>query len=546
MTMIAGMVLAGPTYGISHNQDAASDILEEQEQQSSQEEAQADVGDTGNNNDNDNDAREDIQNNINQQIQDTQEEVEQRSENQQQKAQNATSGQPEAVDEGSQAPQQPSSESKKEELKETTPSINISFPRGTTTLSKMVNVTIQVKGAKKVELLRRHPNSLAETYIGQARQAGNDRYRLQWNTTNTPNGDHIIFARVKNRFGTYTSGDTRISVDNQSTPIPEDKLKRQAQEKARQLLPPVTNKQDVQDSSSQPTLSEKIQKELQEKGISTGAESREKGPEKTKQARQKAEEGRDQARQQVEQGPASEVAEETLQALEKKQKDRLQRARQFFEDLDQDGLTKAEEKRFGTSDRNPDSDGDGVLDGIEVLGGSDPTKPGGLDDPVEFEEPIDPGAGEANPQNWQVTDAQFDPKKETTTLRGKALPNSIVVLYVYSIDPTVVTVKADDSGNWEYTLDRELSDGEHEAYVAITDNEGKIVEKSPPLRFVKQASAITVLASEDQVEAGTVQTGSGTEDGSLNQILLVALLVVASLILVLLIIAFLVREQSTP
>jgi len=43
------------------------------------------------------------------------------------------------------------------------------------------------------------------------------------------------------------------------------------------------------------------------------------------------------------------------------------------EDTDQDGLTDAEEKVFGTNPKKPDTDGDSYLDGAEVESGYDPT-----------------------------------------------------------------------------------------------------------------------------------------------------------------------------
>lgn len=75
--------------------------------------------------------------------------------------------------------------------------------------------------------------------------------------------------------------------------------------------------------------------------------------------------------------------------------------------------------------------------------------------------------------------------------RGKALPDSFVTLYIFSI-PIVVTVKTDADGNWDYTLDKELEDGSHQVYVGITDVKGKVVVRSNPVPFVKTASAITV------------------------------------------------------
>ena len=74
-------------------------------------------------------------------------------------------------------------------------------------------------------------------------------------------------------------------------------------------------------------------------------------------------------------------------------------------------------------------------------------------------------------------------------IKGKALPNSFVTIYIYSL-PIIVTVKADANGAWTYTLDKELDDGEHEIYVATTDNTGKIAAKSAPFTFTKQTSSM--------------------------------------------------------
>jgi hypothetical protein len=78
--------------------------------------------------------------------------------------------------------------------------------------------------------------------------------------------------------------------------------------------------------------------------------------------------------------------------------------------------------------------------------------------------------------------------KEEITFTGRALPNSFVTLYVFST-PVVVTVKADASGAWSYTLDSELEDGNHELYVATVDAGGRILARSPAIPFIKRAEA---------------------------------------------------------
>ncbi len=47
----------------------------------------------------------------------------------------------------------------------------------------------------------------------------------------------------------------------------------------------------------------------------------------------------------------------------------------YFQDRDQDGLSDEEEKALGTDWQNPDTDGDGYTDGVEVSGGFNPLIP---------------------------------------------------------------------------------------------------------------------------------------------------------------------------
>jgi len=78
-------------------------------------------------------------------------------------------------------------------------------------------------------------------------------------------------------------------------------------------------------------------------------------------------------------------------------------------------------------------------------------------------------------------------------LAGKSQPNAVVTVYIFSSDPTVITIKADANGNWSYELDKELADGQHEAYVAVTDSSGKIITKSQPIAFVKTAQTASMI-----------------------------------------------------
>lgn len=78
-------------------------------------------------------------------------------------------------------------------------------------------------------------------------------------------------------------------------------------------------------------------------------------------------------------------------------------------------------------------------------------------------------------------------------LSGKSEANAIVVIYIFSNDPVVISIKADANGAWSYELDKELADGQHEAFVTVADDSGKIVSKSEPIAFVKTAEAASVI-----------------------------------------------------
>ena len=176
-----------------------------------------------------------------------------------------------------------------------------------------------------------------------------------------------------------------------------------------------------------------------------------------------------------------------------------------LQDSDGDSISDQEEIRLGTNPLLADTDGDGFLDGDEVKNGFDPLKAstGSKNDKIIFASPKNVAATSNQEDTKKVDDKRFtveavkivktqnNEEKKVTRFSGKALPNTFVTVYIYS-DPIIVTVKTDAEGNWTYDLDKELPDGDHEVYVAVTDNVGKITAQSSPLPFVKTAQAVTV------------------------------------------------------
>jgi hypothetical protein len=78
-------------------------------------------------------------------------------------------------------------------------------------------------------------------------------------------------------------------------------------------------------------------------------------------------------------------------------------------------------------------------------------------------------------------------EKYVLRFSGKAEPNSIVFLYVFS-DPLVLTTRTDGNGNWEYVLEDPIEPGEHEVYTVVNRGDG-VYERSEVISFKLDATA---------------------------------------------------------
>lgn len=170
-------------------------------------------------------------------------------------------------------------------------------------------------------------------------------------------------------------------------------------------------------------------------------------------------------------------------------------------DTDSDGIADLDEiKLYGTSPTQADTDNDGVTDGIEIMRGYDPNDEKS-EAPIRFESPKET-IGLMRNDVLQISEvlpvindkAENEPQTVTTEIRGKGLPNSFVTLYIFST-PTVITVKTDADGTFIYTYEKELEDGQHDVFVAMTDNAGEIIAQSNQFSFIKEAQAFTPLSA---------------------------------------------------
>lgn len=132
-----------------------------------------------------------------------------------------------------------------------------------------------------------------------------------------------------------------------------------------------------------------------------------------------------------------------------------------------------------------------------------------------------------------------DDGKNNVRLAGKSEPNALVVIYIFSNDPVVISVKADANGDWNYELDRDLADGQHEAYIAVTDNAGKIISKSEPIAFVKTAQAATLIPLSELTD-----NQSPVERSSQQYVLIAIIIMFVCLAVALALIGFLTHKRN--
>lgn len=446
------------------------------------------------------------------------------------------------------------------EIKELKPPVKIAV-LAPSPLKGVVGISIDVAHASSVALFIQPKNTLQLSPLGRAIQSGPTTWIYRMDSSLYPDGEYALKAVVRNPFGEYDFVRTGLSFKNISTIVPTDTETAQIEtlksiDTEPKLAPVRIASTTTQIPSSLPTatttrpvitpaplLSEvpkppvsidssvekQLQSELNKLSVALRMEDAATIEKITQTIEALKKSGADEST-----GEDSEVAV-YLEKMVSRTKDNVERTNKLITertqqkasaDFDKDLISDYDEVRlYRTNPFVADSDNDGFLDGVEIQSGYDPldATPEVL---VAYESPKETGiVREDILKIKSITAAATVETKATGTkpvaaalLSGYALPNSFITIYIYST-PIIVTIKTESDGSWNYRLDKELEDGEHEVYIGVTDNAGKIVAKSERFAFVKRAEAFDGIVVDTPAAITEANQASFFSGSAINLVL---------------------------
>lgn len=181
------------------------------------------------------------------------------------------------------------------------------------------------------------------------------------------------------------------------------------------------------------------------------------------------------------------IIEEKIVILQAREGDLVEK------DTDGDGLSDYDEKYIYKTDPENAYTVEGELnDAQKIQAGINPIDPEGK--LIEYQDPREDRKSVISKvhklERVELVTKEGEEGKRLQ-LSGTALPNSYVTVYIFST-PTIVTVKTNARGEWSYTLDKELDNGQHDVYVATVDNSGRLIARSESIPITKSDEAATL------------------------------------------------------
>jgi|AntRauTorckE6833_2_1112554.scaffolds.fasta_scaffold03094_3 hypothetical protein len=448
------------------------------------------------------------------------------------------------------------------------------------TVSGIVTIPFEATDLHELELYARPVTSLNSRFLTRAVQRSGKTVFVLNTEAFLPNGTYEVYATAINpnqrkrttpsvllKVNNVTAARTPVLVNQSSTDGTSDVSgedfdsaaeQQKNQDTLREFAPiPLTERTtdddlqtDIQDASDR-LLSEDAEAITQL--LQNYASARQSGDEILQRAAKEAltQKGTELANDALVDTELAGISDDVIRTLSEKVEDLQNRIDTFEQirteksagqsafDSDDDGIPDFDEiNLYGTDPNNPDTDGDGFVDGIEIVRGFDP-----LDSTAQavvvYESPKE-SIGLVQSSVLEVKEVipslnaidNTSDKMVRAQIRGKGLPNSFVTLYIFST-PTIVTIKTDADGSFVYTLDKELEDGTHDVFVALTDNTGSIVAQSNPFSFIKEAQAFTPVDAAGSDQIGTDSVVQSVSANSYNTVIGVGVLAFGLILLML-------------
>lgn len=443
------------------------------------------------------------------------------------------------------------------------------------------SIDISTSPVEWVELYSVAKNDLSSHFLGRASKNSSTNWTFLWDTTQTPNGEYSIFARVKNNYGYTESDKTSVRILNPISSYNDDQKTtisslQSASVEINQAVETNGSSKDYTEThvesiesfvsgiATDDTVRTNIQSLLlsyrNDLLLKLSALAKAKRAGDTAQLKSLESEIEILRINYIKKLPNSIENSELIERVSAYisqitvtlhdstlQNEMILKERVgdgVSNDSDKDGVSDYDEVNlYNTNPFSADTDGDGFIDGTEISLGYNPLN-ASREALITYQSPIDSGTVREDLLTIDtLTTLTSDTPGELPKafFSGKGLPNSFVTLYIYST-PIVITVKTDTDGNWNYIFDKELENGEHEVYVGITDNSGNVIAKSTPLPFVKTAEAYT---RSDTVTASSRASELAPSFLNDSSMLLLGSLLIVSLGLVLMLLGLHVRSPRT-
>jgi hypothetical protein len=170
----------------------------------------------------------------------------------------------------------------------------------------------------------------------------------------------------------------------------------------------------------------------------------------------------------------------------------------FSKDSDNDGLSDFDELNTYLSNTTiPDTDMDGVVDGVEVANLFNPS----ISDVSSFAYLNQNIEGTNTDEVITINSVEPLIYKQITdskdhvyaVVRGKSIPDSFVYIFNYT-ESSVGVIRVGQDGEFLYTLEKDLQEGPQEIVAVLVDNSGRVVSNSAKYSFVKTTNSFTAAA----------------------------------------------------